>query len=100
MIICSSNRQRGEYKVKSTIFTLVALISILLLTACGGNEDSAKDIKELVNDYSVTNMEGQIASITSHELIVTNSDESQLTYDLPEDEFFVSIAPYLNNTHP
>ncbi|MCF3942290.1 CueP family metal-binding protein [Oceanobacillus sp. APA_J-5(13-2)] len=37
--------------------------------------------------------------LTSHELIVTDSEENKLTYELPEDEFFVSIAPFINQTH-
>jgi hypothetical protein len=30
---------------------------------------------------------------------VTESNKSQLVYDLPENDFFVSIAPYINKTH-
>ncbi|MFA9556794.1 CueP family metal-binding protein [Evansella sp. AB-rgal1] len=63
-------------------------------------DTDVEDIKELVHDYSTGKVEDQTASITSHELIVTNSDESKLIYDLPEDEFFVSIAPYVETTHP
>lgn len=63
-------------------------------------EQDAKNINELVNDYSAGNIKNESASITSHELIVTASDDSQVTYDLPEDEFFVSIAPYVDQTHP
>ncbi|ARF16053.1 CueP family metal-binding protein [Sporosarcina ureae] len=58
------------------------------------------DIKELVNDYTVRNEVAASASITSSELIVTDDDENVTTYDLPEDEFFVSIAPFVNTTHP
>src|SRR5690625_7008855 len=39
-------------------------------------------------------------SITSEELIVTDSNDKETTYDLPEDEFFVSIAPFVETTHP
>lgn len=63
-------------------------------------ENGTQNINELVYDYSVGNITNETASITSHQLIVTDSDESQLTYDLPEDEFFVSIAPYVDGTHP
>src|SRR5690606_31878820 len=38
-------------------------------------------------------------SIHSHQLIVTN-DSKRTVYDLPEDEFFVSIAPFVDTTHP
>ncbi|WP_157184160.1 CueP family metal-binding protein [Evansella cellulosilytica] len=64
-------------------------------------EGEASNIKELVHDYSTGNVGGnEVASITSHELIVTDSDQKETIYDLPADEFFVSIAPYVTETHP
>ncbi|WP_277749484.1 CueP family metal-binding protein [Oceanobacillus halophilus] len=63
-------------------------------------DDVVQDIKQLVNDYSIGNVTAEAASITSDELIVTDSDENQTTYDLPEDEFFVSIASFIETTHP
>ncbi|MBP3041308.1 CueP family metal-binding protein [Bacillaceae bacterium Marseille-Q3522] len=63
-------------------------------------ENDAQSIKELVQDYSASNREDQSASITPQQLIVTGSDNKETTYDLPEDEFFVSIAPYMEATHP
>ena len=86
-----------------------ALMSAVVLSACNGNstneensfsENEPKNIKELVHDYSVGNIENASASITSTELIVTESDGKEQSYALPEDEFFVSIAPYINETHP
>lgn len=100
--------------MKRTIFA-VGLAASVLLAGCASSDDSnvasepetktetgneVQDIKKVVNDYSLGNIEDQKAAINSHQLIVTNSDESQVTYDLPEDEFFVSIAPYIDRTHP
>lgn len=90
-------------KLKFTAVTL--LLAAVILVACNGkniNEDNnTQDIKELVHNYSVGNIKNNhSASITSHQLIVTNSDESKTVYDLPEDDFFVSIAPFINETHP
>lgn len=62
--------------------------------------DSEVDVKELVNDYTTRKAEAASASITSSELIVTGDDKEVTTYDLPEDEFFVSIAPFDKVTHP
>ena len=90
------------------------LLSTLVISACSSNqeptpsadqnsvtqENKVQNIKELVHDFSVGNIPDQSASITSNQLIVRNSDKSELTYDLPEDEFFVSIAPYVDQTHP
>jgi uncharacterized protein YcfL len=88
-------------------FLPIALVTIFLLVACGGNseEDSTKevkteDIKTLVKDISSGSTDHQSASITSHQLTVTDSNNKEVVYDLSEEEFFVSIAPYINETHP
>lgn len=84
-------------------------VTVLALTACSGenateekasNTIQTQNIKELVSDYSTGKIATDSASITSEQLIVTDSDGSESVYDLPEDEFFVSIAPYINQTHP
>ncbi|MEI3610520.1 CueP family metal-binding protein [Pseudogracilibacillus sp. SO10305] len=93
--------------MKKVLFS-VALMSVLFLAACGGgnNENEAtgslskEELKALVNDYSVGNVEGHQASITSEQLIITDENEEEIVHDLPEDEFFVSIAPFFNETHP
>lgn len=83
----------------------LSLFAVMLLAACG-SDDSAKeteeptDIKEIVNDYSVGTFENETASITSTELIVTDENDEEKVYPLPEDEFFVSIAPFVDETHP
>lgn len=87
---------------------IIALIASVLLIGCNGNtneestakDNDVKDIKELVHDYSVGNIEDESASITSTQLIVTDDKEKETVYELPEDEFFVSIAPFVNETHP
>ncbi|NJJ41298.1 CueP family metal-binding protein [Paenibacillus apii] len=58
------------------------------------------NIKQLVNDYSAGKLEAKSASITSSKLTVTAENNNKTTYSLPDDEFFVSIAPYVNKTHP
>jgi len=64
------------------------------------NKADVANIKQLVHDYSVGNIKAESASITSRQLIVTNADTSKQIYDLPKDEFFISIAPYIEHTHP
>lgn len=95
-------------KLKTSAILAITLLVAIILAACGGkstNEESAskvnetQDIKKLVSEYSLGNIENQSASITSQQLIVTESNNSQLVYDLPENDFFVSIAPYINKTH-
>lgn len=95
--------------MKRNIFLVTLMVAVaFVLVACGGgntNEDNSpkvsgtEDVKKLVNDYSAGNIDAKSASITSHQLVVTENDDSKLTYDLPEDEFFVSIAPYVDGTH-
>lgn len=63
-------------------------------------QEAVVDIKKLVNDYSLRTITDKSVSITSSQLIVTNDAEKETVYALPEDEFFVSIAPYINTTHP
>src|SRR5690625_2502091 len=90
-------------------FVAIILMMVVFLVACNGKsaneaqeskENVPEDIKELVEDYSVGNITDQSASITSTELIVTDNDNTEVIYDLPEEEFFVSIAPFINETHP
>ena len=85
--------------MKKHLIFMIGLV--MMLTACQGesNEESVQDIKEKVHTYSVDSFDDETASITSHELIV-NENGSETTYDLPEEEFFVSIAPFVDETHP
>jgi hypothetical protein len=105
-------------KKKKILIGLLVLITALVLAACGENEETTPNenaenesdshgnigktdnIKKLVQDYSTDKITDGSASITSRELIVSNEDSSKTTYSLPKDEFFVSIAPYIETTHP
>ncbi|QKY69322.1 CueP family metal-binding protein [Lentibacillus sp. CBA3610] len=89
--------------MKKSIIGLIGLLLIFIVAACGEgtqNEKEAQNIKEMVEEYSTSESDDISASITSHELIVTDSESNETSYELPEDEFFVSIAPYANQTHP
>ncbi|RDU37629.1 hypothetical protein DRW41_07240 [Neobacillus piezotolerans] len=89
-------------------FLLIGLFAALVLSACNAenskesNDAKGNDginIKEMVQGYSTDSLQAESASITSSQLIVKN-DGSEKVYDLPKDAFFVSIAPYVNTTHP
>lgn len=86
--------------MKKFLFTIIGILFIV--TGCNDTDskESSKEIKKIVHDYTVGSFEDVTASITSHELIVTDSNNEKTTYELPEDEFFVSIAPFLETTHP
>lgn len=94
--------------MKKKIIVASGLISILIVALIVAvnfdkgtpSNNETQDIKQLVHDYSVGNINNEAASITADQLIVTDSKRNESTYDLPEDEFFVSIAPYFTQTHP
>lgn len=88
---------------------MVSLLAALFLVACNSEnvqeESSATinkidNIKGVVQDYSTRNLVAKSASISSEQLIVTENNGKEVIYELPEDEFFVSIAPFINQTHP
>ncbi|MCU9613089.1 CueP family metal-binding protein [Caldibacillus lycopersici] len=96
---------------KKLLFLCIAIL--LSISGCGNaiNQDAetsadshqlskGADVKQLVNDYIQGKGNDTFASITSTQLVVTDSKENQYTYDLPADEFFVSIAPFIEQTHP
>lgn len=99
-------RLKKDVKTMKIRLVLAASLISIALAGCGqadSKDDAAlitDNIKTLVNDYSAGNIKGGSASITSEQLMVKETDGEELAYDLPKDEFFVSIAPYANETHP
>lgn len=96
------------------MFVPVALL-LAVVTACSSGTPAASptptkvsslslapaQVKQLVQQISSKQGEGkevESASITSDQLQVTANGQ-QTRYDLPQDEYFVSIAPYLQQTH-
>lgn len=89
---------------------LISIMFIMIILAACSEENMVEEkspvknepgeIKELVQDYSLRNITAKSASITSKQLLVTDNNENKQVYELPKDEFFVSIAPYINETHP
>lgn len=61
---------------------------------------SPSNIKQIIADLGTGQLKAASASITSQELKIKQDNDSITTYALPKDEFFVSIAPYLTDTHP
>ncbi|WNS46408.1 CueP family metal-binding protein [Paenibacillus sp. MMS20-IR301] len=68
-------------------------------TGAAGNT-AGLNIKQMVADYSSRSITSESASITSTQLIVDSGGPGEAAYALPEDEFFLSVAPYVNKTHP
>jgi len=87
--------------MKKYIVIIMALFLMLFISACGKEEAKTdQDIKELVHEYTLGDFDGEdvVASINSHQLIVQEAGKEEV-YNLPEDEFFVSIAPFKTYTH-
>lgn len=93
-------------KLKMFAATLFATVVLVACNEESTNVDNSikeletQDIKALVSEYSGNKTEDETASITASQLIVTGKDEKEEVYSLLKDEFFVSIAPYVNETHP
>ncbi|HLQ70703.1 MAG TPA: CueP family metal-binding protein [Bacillota bacterium] len=86
--------------MKKSLLFMVGVFLVMMLAACGASDEDAQAIKEKVHQYSVDNFDGNVtASITSHELIV-NENGAETSFSLPDEEFFVSIAPFVEETHP
>lgn len=90
--------------MKSKLSFLILLAAVLLVACMKNdsltNQQNDDQIKALVHGYSISSQSEEDVSITGTELIVTKPDGQEMIYQLPEEDFFVSIAPFLNHTHP
>lgn len=98
--------------MKKILVSLTAVSVLLLVAFQLGLFDSKKSILEsyALEDMSVESMvlaletksidtTGLVASINSEYLVLETEKES-VTVALPENRFYLSFAPYINNTHP
>ena len=100
-------------KIMKKILVSLTAISVLLLVAFQLGLFSSQ--KSILESYNLENMtvesmvlaletksidtKGLVASINS-EYLVLETEEENMTVALPEDRFYLSFAPYINNTHP
>ena len=100
-------------------FTGLATSAVLLLSGCAdagpsadaGSDHSlvvehnldglnAREIITRLDSTKVTDRSSEfIASIEPDQLVLTDDQNNQTTVPMPEDEFYVSIAPYRSQTH-
>lgn len=88
--------------MKILIFML-SLVFVFTFVGCS-TEIKQEAISEaeminLVNHYGREETD-EVVSITSDALIIEKNEELMSKYSLPDDKFFVAIAPYVENTHP
>ena len=103
--------------MKLRILSVVGLFA-LVLVGCAPNIETVAEDHELITALDVVGLDAQqainqldataladrspqvIASVRSDRLVVTNPDQSQYTELLfDNDEFYLSIAPFINVTH-
>ncbi|KIY22615.1 hypothetical protein UB32_07710 [Mesobacillus subterraneus] len=90
-----------KFKILGMVFLAAGF-----LAGCNSGDNTAEpekqmqNIKELVSDYSTGKIEGNTASITAKELVIADKAGNKQVYDISAEDFFVSIAPYENQTHP
>lgn len=95
--------------MKKPLWIMVSAVIVIVLGTYitvnkAGQENTEQaemsDIPKLVEEISTGRTKPQSASISAAALMVTEADGRKVTYDLPEDQFFLSIAPYVQQTHP
>ncbi|MCM3170892.1 MULTISPECIES: CueP family metal-binding protein [unclassified Paenibacillus] len=89
--------------IMASIVVVMVLGTYLVATNTGREEAgtvNATNVRKLVEDISTGKESPVSASIDAKQLIVTDQDKHTTTYDLPQDDFFLSIAPYVAQTHP
>lgn len=93
-----------KWKALAVPGAIVIAVGVYLLAGNAGESKNtsieASDVKQMVHNLSTRQLAAESASITPKQLIVTDQNAKETTYDLPKDEFFLSIAPYINKTHP
>ena len=92
--------------MKKIFAFITVLVVILTLSACSSKSGlesigldgmTGKDILLGLADGSVV-VDGYAISVYDDELVVILED-SRVSVDMPKDEFYLSVAPFINNTH-
>lgn len=96
------NKKVGYIGVAAVLALVIVVVGGWYIGAQKGTNagEESIDVKQLVQSYSAANLANVSASITSDELIIFHNNGREEIHVLPEDEFFVSIAPYIEHTHP
>lgn len=97
---------KKSYIFLSSCFVIIFIIGVMVYINYENRSQNSSEldqdvnIKQLVHNYSTGNFTNVQASITGTELIVIDDKNNERIYPLPDDEFFVSIAPFISVTHP
>ncbi len=105
----------------------LAIVAALVLSACTAADRTTPDASaesrspqpsaEMMADYGLAGLDAQqvidkldalaladrpsnlMASVRPHELLLTDDQQREVTLAIPGDTFYVSIAPYIDQTH-
>lgn len=92
--------------MKKILITITIILTTTMLTACSANQNlesvglagmTGKEILLGIADGSIE-VEDFGVSVYDDELVVI-IDEERISVDMPDDEFYVSVAPYIDITH-
>ena len=111
---------RSPFRSKALI-AAVATVGALALTACsstpadspastspttnvlaanGLDDLGGKELIERLDTLPVAERpDGLVASVRPDEVLISENDGPETSVALPDDEFYLSIAPYVNDTH-
>lgn len=122
-----SNHTTSRWASRSIKTFAVAVAAVLALSACtaaaqtpavaDGSGDVQSTSDAMLKDHGLAGLDAQqvidkldalalvdrpgtlMASVRPHELLLTDDQQSEVTLAIPEDTFYVSIAPYIDQTH-
>jgi hypothetical protein len=85
----------------------IILLVLVFAAACSGKSDPAaapaspngEKTKQMIEEFSSAKRTAKSVSAKTSELVVAENDGSQTTYPMPKDEFYLSIAPFVEHTH-
>ncbi|WP_084130165.1 CueP family metal-binding protein [Demequina sp. NBRC 110055] len=113
MIHVSTGARRGAI-VAALALTLTACSSVPATgPSATGSDDAASllaahglaglDAREVIDTLDATPLDERdaelMASIRPDELLLTDADGTEVSLPMPDDEFYVSFAPYADSTH-
>lgn len=108
---------------RTTVRTATAIIAVLLIAlftascSTGENPATTDTTENWLADYDLDGLDGReiterldampvtdrpedlIASVEPHTLVLYDNSGSETSISLPEDEFYLSIAPFIEQTH-
>ncbi len=91
-------KRSSKRKTLVALFVSLSVVIVATLASCSENIENM-NVKEKI-EYFSNNDTNYFASATDSILSVTDADGNKVEYEMPKDEFYISIAPYINSTHP